>query len=207
MLRAGVVPDGGGTPREVWAAAPDVAAALVVAGLDDRRVQVVAPAVEPFALGSGDEGVLRCARPRRSGLRGDTGRLRGIGHVRLLPTAAVRGLAEAVRDVLPGAELLAPCADEHRFAAMAARAGAVLAADADNLFERRALVAAATGAAVVSGRPDGPAAAAGVAFGDLAVALTANDPAARADRQARVRAACDQALLAGRVAALIGSGA
>ena len=58
VLRAGVVPAAGGEPAEVWAPAPDVAAAFAAAGLPEHRVHVVAPALQRIALGEGGEGVL-----------------------------------------------------------------------------------------------------------------------------------------------------
>jgi hypothetical protein len=120
---------------------------------------------------------------------------------------AARGLARAVGDSLPGAELLAPCADERRFAAIAGRADVVLAADPDDLFERRALIAAVTGATVVTPRRGGPAATFAGAHHDLAAALAQTDTAARADRRAVVLAATDQALIAARVTQLVQRGA
>ena len=133
--------------------------------------------------------------------------LRGVRDVRLLPTVAARGLAQAVRDRLPGAEMLEPCADERRFAAIAGRADVVLAADADDLFERRALIAAATGATVVTARRGGPAATFAGAHHDLAAALAHADTTARAERRAAVLAATDQALIAARVTGLVQRGA
>jgi GT2 family glycosyltransferase len=208
VLRAGVVPAGGGEPMEAWAPAPDVAAALAAAGIDERRIHIVAPALHPVALGPGGEGVLAIlpahdARACAATLRA----LRDVPDVRLLPTVAARGLAEAVRDALPGAELLHPGADERRFAALAGRAEIVLASDADDIFERRALLAAATGAAVVTARRDGPAATFAGAHHDLAAARAETDVAGRATRRADVLAACDQALIAARIVELAGRGA
>ena len=208
VLRAGVVPAGGGEPMEVWAPARDVAAALAAAGIDERRIHIVAPTLQPVALGPGGEGVLAIlpahdVRACEATLRA----LRGVHDVRLLPTVASRGLVQAVRDGLPGAELLDPCADERRYAALAGRADVVLAGDADDLFERRALIAAATGASVVTTRGDGPAASFAGAHHDLAAALTQTDTAARAERRAGVLAATDQALMGARVAQLVQRGA
>ena len=208
VLRAGVLPVGGGAPMEAWAAAPDVAAALVAAGLDERRVRIVAPALHAVAPGSGGEGVLAIlpahdARACEATLRA----LRDAPDVRLLPTVAARGLTEAVRDALPGAELLGPCADERRFAAIAGRAEIVLAGDADDLFERRALIAAATGAAVVTTRRGGPAATFAGAHHDLVAARAQTDATGRATRRAHVLAACDQSLIAARIVELAQRGA
>jgi GT2 family glycosyltransferase len=208
VLRAGVVPAAGGEPLEVWAAGPDVAAAFITAGLDARRVHIVAPPLRSVAAGAGGEGVLAIlpahdARACEATLRS----LRDVPDVRLLPTVAARGLAQAVRDRLPGAELLEPCADERRFAAIAGRADVVLAADADDLFERRALIAAATGAMVVTARRGGPAATFAGAHHDLAAAPAHADTTARAERRAVVLAATDQALIAARVTGLVQRGA
>jgi GT2 family glycosyltransferase len=208
VLRAGVLPAAGGEPLEVWAAGPDVAAAFIAAGLDARRVHIVAPPLPSVAAGAGGEGVLAIlpahdARACEATLRS----LRDVRDVRLLPTVAARGLAQAVRDALPGAELLEPCADERRFAAIAGGADVVLAADADDLFERRALIAAATGATVFTARRGGPAATVAGAHDDLAAALAHADATARADRRAAVLVATDQALMGARVAQLVQRGA
>jgi hypothetical protein len=207
VLRAGVVPAAGGEPMEVWAPAPDVAAAFAAAGLHERRVHIVAPTLQPVAVGEGGEGVLAILPAHDSRACEATLRtLRGVQDVRLLPTVAARGLAQAVRDALPGAELLDPCADERRFAAIAGRADIVLAADTDDLFERRALIAAATGATVVTARRGGPAATFAGAHHDLAAALAHADTTARAERRAVVLAATDQTLIAARVTGLVQRG-
>jgi hypothetical protein len=70
-----------------------------------------------------------------------------------------RGLEGDVADALPGAELLGPCSDEARFAAMSASADVVLAVDPSDRFERHALVAAGVGATPITGKSAGPAAA------------------------------------------------
>ena len=207
VLRAGVVPAAGGEPMEVWAPAPDVAAAFAAAGLHERRVHIVAPTLQPVAVGEGGEGVLAILPAHDSRACEATLRtLRGVQDVRLLPTVAARGLAQAVRDALPSAELLDPCADERRFAAIAGRADIVLAADTDDLFERRALIAAATGATVVTARRGGPAATFAGAHHDLAAALAHADTTARAERRAVVLAATDQTLIAARVTGLVQRG-
>ena len=208
VLRAGVVPAAGGEPAEVWAPAPDVAAAFAAAGLPEHRVHIIAPALQRIALGEGGEGVLAILPAHHPRACEVTLRaLRGVRDVRLLPTVASRGLAQAVRDELPDVELLDPCADERRFAAIAGRADVVLAADADDLFERRALIAAAAGATVVTARRGGPAATFAGAHHDLAAALAHADTTARAERRAAVLAATDQALIAARVTGLVQRGA
>ena len=82
----------------------------------------------------------------------------------------------------------------------------VLAADTDDLFERRALIAAATGATVVTARRGGPAATFAGAHHDLAAALAHADTTARAERRAVVLAATDQTLIAARVTGLVQRG-
>ena len=62
-----------------------------------------------------------------------------------------------VHDVLPRAVLLAPTTDERTLAALAGESDLVIAVDPADEFDRLALTAAASGAAVVV-RADGPAA-------------------------------------------------
>jgi GT2 family glycosyltransferase len=183
----------------IWAATPALAAEL--------GGTFVPPAIAPVALGTGRGGILAVLPAHdRAAATATLTALRdapACTPVRLLPTVATRGLGDDVAAALPGAELLAPCSDEQRFAALAATADVVLAADRDDRFERRALLAAATGAAVVI-RPDGPAATVlgSLRSADLRSALAAAE--GRAARAARVRAACDPSLIARRLIALTG---
>ena len=94
VLRAGVVPAGGGDPMQAWASAPDVAAALVAAGLDERRVHIVAPPLQPVALGPGTRVCSPSSRPRRPCLRGDAP---GPSRRARCSTAADRGRARPGR--------------------------------------------------------------------------------------------------------------
>jgi GT2 family glycosyltransferase len=148
---------------EVWAASPAVAAGLVAAGLPAACVAVVAPPVPSVDAGEGGGGLLAVLpahdRATATSVLAALRRLPRSVPVRLLPTVAGRGLEREVSSQLPGAELLGPCSDEQRFARLAATADVVLAVDPSDPFERRALVAAATGAAAVTADPLGPAAA------------------------------------------------
>jgi GT2 family glycosyltransferase len=147
----------------VWASSPSLAAALTQEGLAPERITVVLPPVLPAPAGEGGAGLLavlpvherELARAVLTALRA----VRASLTVRLVPTVWSRGLAEQVAEQLPAAELLRPCSDEARFAALAASADIVLAVDPADRFERRALVAAGVGAAPITGDRSGPAAA------------------------------------------------
>jgi hypothetical protein len=148
---------------EIWAASPAVAEALRAGGVAPGKVRIVPPVMPPTPRGDGGGGVLTILPvhlPDRA--RGVLAALRSVvasgSHVRLLPTVWSRTLEREVAELLPGAELLRPCSDEERYAALAGQADVVVAADPSDRVERRALVAAATGAAIVTFNLDGPAA-------------------------------------------------
>jgi hypothetical protein len=147
----------------VWASSPAVADALASQGLPDRRITVVTPIVHPVPCGAGGDGVLAVLpvhNPQQTGRVLDSLRmLPRSTPVRLLPTVQHRDLSRHVAEVLPWAELLGPCSDEARFAALAASADVVVAIDACDRFERRALVAAGVGTAPISDNATGPACA------------------------------------------------
>jgi GT2 family glycosyltransferase len=133
--------------------------------------------------------------------------------VRLVPTVGVRGLATLVAELLPDAELLAPCGSESAWARLAATADVALCCGSDDPFERRPLVAAAWGATPILRAGNGPAAgvlgsAAPVAdAGDLAQltrAAVAAAPGQRAAVARLVRDACDPARVGRQVLALLG---
>jgi GT2 family glycosyltransferase len=146
----------------VWASAPAIAADLHAAGIERSKLAIVAPPVLPAALGPGGAGVLAILpahdRVLTRSLLAALRSLPAATAVRLLPTVAARGLAPCVAEALPGAELLAPCSDEGRFAKLAATADVLVAIDPDDRFERRALVGAGVGATPVCASADGPAA-------------------------------------------------
>jgi GT2 family glycosyltransferase len=192
---------------EVWASCPAVARELIESGLDPSRVRVVAPAIPLPARGAGGAGILAILPTHDSGaaqaviqaLRSAA----GATPIRLLPTVRTRGLEAEIAERLSGIELLDPCSDEQRFAELAASADVVLATDPSDHYERRALAAAATGAAVLTTNPDGPAVSvlgAGIACstGDLPAALAAltAEPGDRSDRAALVAESCGPQALA-----------
>lgn len=160
----------------VWACSPSVADALIEAGLPAGKVAVAPPPILPAnpdlpaTPGPGGGGVLAVLPvhdPHQARLVLDALRaLPGSALVRLLPTVFTRHLDRHVADLLPHAELLGPCSDEARFAGLAATADVVVAIDATDRYERRALVAAGVGAAPITGNLSGPAAA---VLGDGAV--------------------------------------
>ncbi len=195
--------------HEVWASSPLVADELIAAGLSPERVRTVPPPVPSVSLGPGGGGVLAVLpahdHAEASTVMSALAQLPRAVRLRLLPTVATRGLDAHVAGCLPAAELLRPCSDELRFAELAATADAVLALDRSDVFERRALVAAAVGAAVVTARPDGPAAhvlgprvAHDPAVLSAALAAALAEPGDRAERAASIAARCGPAAFASR---------
>jgi GT2 family glycosyltransferase len=185
----------------VWASCPSLATALVDNGLDGRKVAVVLPPVMPAPLGPGGGGVLAMLpthdRPLARRLLDALRKLPTTAAIRLIPTVATWHLDRDVAELLPRAQLLGPCSDEARFATMASTADAVVSVDADDPFERRALVAAGVGAAAITPNPAGPSVA--VLGERAAVTLDAlesrlvevlADPGDRAERAQQVLAAC-----------------
>ncbi|HEY3773456.1 MAG TPA: glycosyltransferase family 2 protein [Solirubrobacteraceae bacterium] len=201
---------------EVWASCPAVARDLMQSGLDPSRVRVLAPTIRLPAHGTGGAGILAILPTHDSGaaqavidaLRSTA----GATPVRLLPTVRTRGLETEIAERLTGVELLDPCSDEQRFAELAASADVVLAADPSDHYERRALVAAATGAALLTTNPDGPAASvlgAGIARSpeDLPAALAALtvEPGDRSERAGRVAESCGPHALASHLTGPVAS--
>jgi GT2 family glycosyltransferase len=179
----------------VWAATPALAAELIGAGMAPERVRTVPPPVVGVAPGAGGHGILAIlptydramTRLVLDALRA----LRGSSPVTLLPAIRTVGLAEEVAARLPGAQLLGPTSDELRFAELAGDADVVVAIDPADPFERRALVAAAAGAAPISLNPTGPAA---VALADeCCLAGTGSAPVTGSDVAAAIATALDAA--------------
>ncbi|MBJ7330695.1 MAG: glycosyltransferase family 2 protein [Solirubrobacteraceae bacterium] len=79
--------------------------------------------------------------------------------VRIVPTVGSRGLQEQIADALPDAELLRPCAHDDAWRVAAETAEIAVCVDPDDVFDRRALIAAAVGATPVATSGDGPAGA------------------------------------------------
>lgn len=167
---------------------------------DGRTAGVLAatalpPAIAaPDAVGPGGEGVL-VSLPAHDldaarAILDDLAAHASGRRVRVVPTVGARGLAALVAERLPGAELLSVTSDEARWTALAATADVAVCRDADDRFERRALLAAAAGATPVLATLDGPA---GAVLGDLATTALPGRPADRAALAARVRDACDPA--------------
>jgi GT2 family glycosyltransferase len=192
---------------EVWASCPAVARDLIQSGLDPSRIRVLAPPIPLPAPGAGGAGILailpthdpEAAQSVIDALRSTA----GATPVRLLPTVRTHGLEAQVAERLGGVELLDPCSDEQRFAELAASADVVLATDPSDHYERRALVAAATGAAVLTTNPDGPAAwvlgaGIGCSTEDLPAALAALtvEPGDRSERAGLVAESCGRRALA-----------
>jgi GT2 family glycosyltransferase len=149
-----------GAGPKVLAASSAVGSALIGAGMPSDLVFVMPPPLWQRPLGAGGGGLLVVLPTHDRALTATLlAALREVGRscpMRLLPTAFDRRLAGDLREILPQAELLTPCSDEERFAAMAAGADVVLAADLTDPFERAALVAASVGTPGLSLNPGGP---------------------------------------------------
>lgn len=146
----------------VIAASSAVRNALLHRGMRSERVLVMPSPLVEYPRGNGGAGVLVVLpthdRSLSQTLLEALGPLAETVPIRLLPTAFDRGLAEALRERLPHAEVLGPCSDEERFRRWAGESDAVLAADPDDLFGRQCIVAAGVGTPVLSLDADGPAA-------------------------------------------------
>lgn len=150
-----------GTERVV-AASRAVATALAAQAVPTAKLSVLPPLIEPRPLGAGGAGVLALLPTHlptlSAGVLRALSKLDGATPIRIIPSASRRNLRQELADLLPHAELLGPCADEGRFAELAASTDVVLAADPSELFDRRALVAASVGTRSLTLRGDGPAA-------------------------------------------------
>lgn len=195
-----------------WTATAALAAELVAAGWPAEAVAHVPPCGIDAKPGAGGQGVVALLPVDAALADAVLAALPPDVPVRVVPVARTPELVAHVAERAPGAEVLAPIADETAVAAVCATADVVIAADPDDAFDRAALVAAGAGAAVVV-RPDGAAAEILGAHAHTsdpanAVALAAAVRAAldaSADRSARadlVAAACDPA----RVRELLGLG-
>jgi len=199
----------------VWAATPGVAQAIIDLGVEEGRVAYLPPPIGPPQPGSGGAGVLAllpghdletCARalaalaPRR-GLR-----LR----LRLLPSMFTPALARLAAELVPHAELLLPTSSEEVYATYAGQADGVVSLDCSDVFDRRALVAAAAGTAVATARQGAAHAVLGAdvvdideaGLADAAGALLERAPE-RGQRRRAVLEACSSAVMLERLAALV----
>ena len=200
----------------IWAATPALADELIAAGVPADRVDVLAPLVEGCSAGPGGGGVLAllpaqdhdlCAR-----LLDALTPFAADARLRLLPNAADPIVAALVADRLPAAELLAPLSCEHDFRELAGECDVVVALDAADRFERRALIAAGAGAATVT-LPGAPASAwlsdavtslpADVGAVTVAVTSALERSPERATRSAEVRRVCAPPDLHERLSALV----
>lgn len=199
----------------VWAASPWLVDELVREGMSADRVSWLPPAMPELSVGPGGEGTLVLFPSHDLAVaKGVLTSLRDLGgsRVRVLPNVGGAVVEAVVREILPEAEVLDPAIDERRFAELTAVSDVVCGTHWD-AFDRRALIAAGTGAAVMT-RAYGPAA--GVLGTDLAV--TRWDDArlmrgalerafeqadARRSRADAVRTMCGSAALAERLADLL----
>jgi GT2 family glycosyltransferase/glycosyltransferase involved in cell wall biosynthesis len=218
VLRLADVPETIPAGATAWAATPGLADALGAAGWRAEQIFVVPPQRVDAPVGPGGAGLLAGLPEHDPAVADavlDALRRAAPATVALLPTARTSELAARVAATVPGAELLTPLTDEGAFGLLAGRADVVLAVDPADRFDRRALLAAAAGAAVVV-RPGGPATE---LLGDLALVADPTDPEAlaaalahadvtphaRERRAAAVRAACGPEALVRAFRALVGA--
>ena len=196
----------------VWAASPALAEELAVCGVES--VEVVPPAIPDVPVGAGGHGVLALLPAHDAshcaGLLAALASLPESVQVALVPSVATEQVTALATSLLARARLLEPIASELRFAALAAEFDVVVCADPREPFERRALLAAAAGAAAVH-LPGGTAASVlgdELAFeGDWdAVLLSALAASASGEQRATlVRETCGVPMIAERLRALVES--
>jgi GT2 family glycosyltransferase len=213
VLRLGAVPDAVVEDTTAWAATPALVVDLVAAGWPPERVRYVPPLAVGARPGAGGGGLLALLCDHDPAAeRALLAALAGADRVAFVPTVRTSELARRVTAAVPHANLLVPLTVEEAFGEVAGRADVVVACDPADPFDRRALRAAAAGAAVVVA-PGGPAEA---ILGHLASVADPGDPlalraaiarcdtsaAARAQRSARVAQACGPEALRTALAAL-----
>src|SRR5689334_7336167 len=194
----------------VWAASPSLAEELVAEGLSSDGVEVVPPVLPSLPVGPGAGGVLAILPSHDlDHCREVLAALASLDvRMRLLPTVATEIVASLAASLLPCAELLTPVASELRFAALCCESDVVVCANSREPFERRALLAAGTGAAAIH-LPDGTAAAVlgpELSFnGDWSAALEAAlaSPVSRQERATLVQSTCSIDSLAARLPDLV----
>jgi GT2 family glycosyltransferase/glycosyltransferase involved in cell wall biosynthesis len=185
-----------------WVASPALRDELLAGGWPAEAITVLPAAGIDAFRGPGGSGVLAIlpADRRAACLLLDALAATRLEPIRLLPAIRSLELERLVAERLPGATVLPPATDERRLRQLAADSDIVIALNPDDRFDRQALVAASTGAAVVV-RPGGPADA---VLGALADRAELGDPGA----VARAIAAAGEAAGEGRdarVAAVAGA--
>jgi GT2 family glycosyltransferase len=167
----------------IWAATPELAHQVIALGVDERRVAYLPPPIAPPEPGRGGAGVLALLPSHDPcACREALAALDDVEALRLLPNVMTPELAKLAAEWTPRAELLDPTTSEARYAQLAGQADAVLCLDPSDAFDRRALIAAATGTAVAT-IGHGPAAA---VLGPHAAAIETN--AELADAASALRA-------------------
>ncbi len=184
-------------------------------GVAPARVVVLRPSVQEIARGAGGGGVLVLVPGHDLALaRSMLAELRTVrAPVTLLPNVRSSNLERIAAQSLSAVELLDPVTDEPGYAELAGRYDVVVTVGDSDGFDRRALIAAATGTAVVA-RHGGPAAEVladgleldpGNASSELArrISDALEVAAERAVRTARVAAECGIETLAPQLSALV----
>ena len=217
VLRVARVPAGGvGDAQAVWTATQALADELITSGTSAELTSWLPPAVAA-PLGGGGEGVLAILPAHDPELTDRV--LEALAALdfpllRLLPTVGGGATAARVSRRVPGVELLSPVQSERELGVLAGASDVVVAIDpAGDPYGRRALVAAAAGAAPVAA----PGSAAGEVLdtrlhgdsGTDAAAIRACIERALADdgpreaRAAAVAAVCAPELVAARLKGLL----
>jgi len=199
----------------VWAATPAVAEAIAALGVPSERVAYLPPLILSPPAGAGGAGVLALLPGHDLETCEDAlAQLRSERALRLLPSVLTPDLARLAVELVPHAEMLRPTTCEAVYAGYAADADGVLCLDAADGFDRRALIAAAGGAAVATLAPGPAAEVLGSELvtlrdaGELAKAAAAvveRGQEGRARRSAAVGAACSPAPVGTRLAELVAS--
>lgn len=144
--------------RWVWAASAALVDELAAGGFPRERIAWLPPAVPAGEPGPGGDGVLALLPAHDLNLAGVV--LDALAPlevpVRLLPNVAGPWVESLVAERLPRAEILPPTSEEGVVRELAATADAVCGSDGD-AYERRLLISAGAGAAIVAA-PGGPAA-------------------------------------------------
>ncbi|GAC1322450.1 MAG: hypothetical protein NVSMB25_17610 [Thermoleophilaceae bacterium] len=137
----------------VWAASPALVDELIDGGLSPGCVDHVPSPIDLPPLAPGGDGVLATLPaddvPLVQELLAALAPFADL-RLRLLPSFASGDLAALASRSLPNAELLSPCSSERRLSALVTGADVVVSCDRSDPFERRALLAAASGAAAVT---------------------------------------------------------
>ncbi|HEX7083907.1 MAG TPA: glycosyltransferase family 2 protein [Gaiellaceae bacterium] len=202
VLRLAHLPEALPAAVAIWAATPELVAGLRAAGAPATLIEYLPPALPDLPCLPGGRGLLVVLPAEEEPARRALDEAASFsGEVRVVPPVASPSFDSWCRELLPAATVLPPITCELAFAAAAGEADVVLCADPTDLFQRRALLAAAVGTAPVCA----PGTAAAVLGADAPSHLAVVDVSAdaRERRAAAVAAACSAETLAPRIRELV----